>query len=78
MAVMPELHAMVTAHERVLQILLRELGRAEPGVAGRLAARFGEVAREASGDDGESAPYIVRLLEDYALMLRNPDLEPPS
>jgi hypothetical protein len=78
MAVMPELHAMVTAHERVLQALLRELGRAEPGTAGRLAARFAEIARDASTDEGESAPYIVRLLEDYALMLRNPDLEPPA
>ena len=78
MSVMPELHAMVTAHERVLQALLRELGRAEPGMAERLAARLGEIAREAATDDGESAPYLVRLMEDYALLLRHPDLQPPA
>jgi hypothetical protein len=76
MAVMPELHAMVTAHERVIQALLRELARTEPGVAGRLASRLGEVAREASADDGESMPYLVRLMEDYIILLRGPDLGP--
>ena len=78
MTVMPELHALVTAHERLIQALLREIGRADPAMAGRLAASLREVAGTAAGDDGESAPDLVRVLEDYMILLRNPDVDLPK
>lgn len=78
MTVMPELHALVTAHERLVQALLREIGRTDPVMAERLAARLRDVASAAAGKDGESAPDLVRVLEDYVVLLRNPDIDMPT